>query len=238
MKTFTVGIIGNGRFGNLLREIVPIIFPESNSIVLTRESNPTQLSECDLVIPAVPIRNFEEVIQKIASYLKKTAIVMDVCSVKVYPTTVMKKHLPPSVSVIGSHPMFGPGTYKKMKGSCSGLTWVLDPVRIAKQDYSVIKESLEKAGLSVKEIDAETHDRYSADFHFTAQFMASVLKKLDIQKTPIDTMSVLFLHEFIEVVQSDSLELLKDMCTYNEYCKNQLSRITNVVSDINTLLTK
>lgn len=236
MTLKTIAIIGHGRFGRLLQDILPQIFAGSTIIVLPRGSQWGVLSKADLVIPAVPIRAFEGVIKSIASYINPHSIVMDVCSVKVFPKKIMKNTLPQTIQIIASHPMFGPGTLENTNGSLTGLNMVLDPVRIDATMFEDIVSCLKKSGLQVITMDSDMHDRYAAEFHFTAQFIASILKDLDIPKTPIDTKSVSFLHAFTSIVKSDSIELLQDMMTFNPYCQAQLQKINKTTSHITSLI--
>ena len=40
--------------------------------------------------------------------LKENAVIVDVCSVKEYPVQWMRELLPANVSILATHPMFGP----------------------------------------------------------------------------------------------------------------------------------
>jgi len=57
---------------------------------------------------SVPINQLERTIINISPYLKPGSIVYDVCSVKEQPCKWMLEQLPSSVSIIGTHPLFGP----------------------------------------------------------------------------------------------------------------------------------
>ncbi|CAN5173353.1 prephenate dehydrogenase/arogenate dehydrogenase family protein [soil metagenome] len=223
-------ILGYGRFGQVLESVVPQIFPDCTVIMAKRDFE--KVADADLIIPAVPIREFEEVIKTIIPFLKDTAIVMDVCSVKVYAKKIMLEHLPKQIQILATHPMFGPGTLKKTQGNLRRLKIVVDAVRIDATNEEFISSACRDIGLEMIAMSAEDHDRYAAQFHFTSQFIASVLKNLEIQKTPIDTASVAVLHDFMEFVQTDSLALMQDMLQYNPYCQNQLERIESSVEHI------
>ena len=89
----TVGIIGYGRFGHLLEALFKKIRSSidlkiySKSVVSDSERffSFEDTIKCDLIIPAVPIHAFENVIKKISKKSKGNSIIMDVCSVKAYP---------------------------------------------------------------------------------------------------------------------------------------------------------
>ena len=64
-----------------------------------------------VIFIAVPIRHFETVVKEISPQLSERTTIIDVCSVKKYPTEVMEKNLPESVGIIVTHPMFGPDSF-------------------------------------------------------------------------------------------------------------------------------
>jgi prephenate dehydrogenase len=48
----------------------------------------------------------EESIKQICPHLKENSVVLDVCSIKDFPSQALKKYSPKSVLVIPTHPMF------------------------------------------------------------------------------------------------------------------------------------
>lgn len=234
MKIKKIGIIGQGKFGTLLKEILPSVFPSAEIISCGREAI-SDVRNCDLVIPAVPTESFAEVIGIISPLLKRHSIVMDVCSVKSYPVSVMKKELPVDISIIATHPMFGPGTMAKLRCSIQGLRIVMENITASSEEYLVIKQALQTAGFEIIEMSAEDHDRHAAEFHFTAHIIAALVKKIRLTRSSIDTKSVESLFDFVEMVQSDE-QLLMEMYTYNPFCKKQLRKMNTAYQSISTLL--
>ncbi len=235
MKMRQIGVIGAGKFGTLLMEILPTVFPYANVESYTRASV-SRIDQCNLVIPAVPTENFAEVIRGIAPLLARDSIVMDVCSVKTYPVSVMKKELPTHISIIASHPMFGPGTVAKLKNNWNGLRIVMEAVRVEESRYVKIRDAFRHAGFDIIEMNSANHDRYAAEFHFTAHLIASLVKKTQLSRSPIDTRSVESLFDFVEMVQTDDIKLLKDMYIYNPFCKKQLRKINAAYESITSFL--
>ena len=230
MNIHKIAIIGYGRFGKTLAEILPTVFPQAEIEIVKRDL--TKVRGADIIIPAVPIREFEHVVRSLAPHLSESQLVMDVCSVKLYPKQIMQNYLPTNVQILATHPMFGPGTLAKTKGSLKGLKIVVDAVRI----QSALRETIIKAftahGIEAITMSSDDHDKNAAQFHFSSQCMASVLKELSIEKTNIDTVSVSVLHDFVEFVQTDSIALLQDMYRYNPYCKEQLNKIQSAVEHV------
>ena len=72
----------------------------------------------------------------IAPLLSPDALVIDVCSVKEYPVRLMKELLPERVSILATHPMFGPDSAAH---ALQGRKIVLCAERIADFAYQKIK---------------------------------------------------------------------------------------------------
>ena len=83
---------------------------------------------------------------------------VDVCSVKVYPVQWMRELLPASVSILPTHPMFGPDSAAE---SLKDRKIVLCPERIADDVYQKIKSWLERQGLIVIQATAMNMTRRS-----------------------------------------------------------------------------
>ena len=118
----TIGIIGYGRFGRILATILnpgydlKIYDPFSSDIPdKYRCSQLSDVCSQPLVFIAVPIRDFLNVIKDIRSHIGKRTTVIDVCSVKKYPSEIMETNLPSYAGIICSHPMFGPDSYSQYR---------------------------------------------------------------------------------------------------------------------------
>lgn len=70
----------------------------------------------DLVIIAVPISMVANAIRTWAPLMGSGSCIMDITSIKVEPVREMLHHVPEGVSVVGSHPMFGPKVVSNMAG--------------------------------------------------------------------------------------------------------------------------
>lgn len=242
----TVGIIGYGKFGNLLQKI----FEESISDVKVKfysRSNEIdsklfysfeEICNSDLIIPAVPISAFEKVTKQIAEQIKKESIFLDVCSIKVHPKEVMLNVLPEQVQQICSHPMFGPASYKQNNKTFKGFNLVIENLNAEFKIYEYLKEVFRTLGINVIEMTADEHDKKASEFQFTALTVAHILKSLNMKRTQIDTASASKMHDFLERIGAD-LEIVEDMYKYNPYCKKQLDKFVNstqkVISQITNL---
>jgi len=207
MKSKTkIKIIGMGRFGTLLASIIKKHFP--NAILVDK------IEEADIVFPCVPIRAFEEVIKEISPKLKNGALVIDVCSVKVHPVKVMKKHLPKHVQIIASHPLFGPDS---AKNGLAGLKIMLWNVSAKKSTFNKIQTSCRKLNLQIIEITPEEHDKFMAFSLAYTHFIGRIGKDMKIMSTPIDTEGFKQTLKIQQYVVNDSEELFIDMHRFNPF---------------------
>ena len=114
----TIGIIGFGRFGKVLANILqkgfrikaydPALVNSFPNVELVDQT--TVLKE-EIIFIAVPIRHFRSVITEISPQLNDCQTIIDVCSVKKHPAEVMEKYLPKQTGIITTHPMFGPDSF-------------------------------------------------------------------------------------------------------------------------------
>ena len=142
-----IAIIGYGRFGRLLADILK---PYGQVHVLTEKNleddglkriAKEDLKDMDWVIPAVPISALSDILLQIKDDLKPGSLLMDVCSVKVKPCEWLRECAPENVSLLGSHPMFGPDS---AKDGIDGLQVVLVPLRISEDILNKVKNILHK----------------------------------------------------------------------------------------------
>ncbi|MDA1316397.1 MAG: prephenate dehydrogenase/arogenate dehydrogenase family protein [bacterium] len=226
----TIGVIGYGRFGSFYAEdILPVIFPKAQILKSSRNHTNDQFvsfekaTQCDLIIPAVPIRTMPEVLKKIAHHIKSNSMVMDVCSVKSIPARWMEEYLPEQTQIIASHPMFGKSSYEHVIHDLSRLPLVMHPVRIDQDVYRSIRTAF-AAKLKVIDMSPDEHDKKAAQFQFISHLLGGVLHQLDLSRSEIDTQSGSRMFDMIEVLNNDSMELFEDMYTYNPYAKKEMEK--------------
>jgi prephenate dehydrogenase len=244
MRTIkTIGIIGNGRMGQLFTQMLsPFSSLLSVHVFDKNNTNPSGIftdlntvCQADLIIPAVPIPALESVIKKIAPLLRPGQTVMHICSVQVHPKSVLLVHLPSTVNIIGSHPMFGPQTLKACNGAFKNLNFVVDPIRCDPTIFKLLQFFLRKLEFNVVLMSAEEHDKKAAKFHFVSHLVANVLTQMDLTRTPIDTKSYEFLFHFLDRIDPDT-ELMKSMLKYNPYAKKEAENFHTQYTAIQDLL--
>jgi chorismate mutase/prephenate dehydrogenase len=181
MAPKTVAIIGGkGAIGNRLAQM----FEELGHAVLISDVD-TELTpeeaaaRADVTLVAVPIAVTEEVIRRVGPHVPASGLLMDVTSVKTAPLEAMLAAT--QASVLGTHPMFGPGVH-----SLQGQRVVLCKGRgDAWADW--VRTVFGARGLVITEATAEEHDRAMALVqvlnHFQTQVFGLTLARLGV---PLD----------------------------------------------------
>ncbi|MBU1935291.1 prephenate dehydrogenase/arogenate dehydrogenase family protein, partial [Patescibacteria group bacterium] len=180
MEKPVIGIIGGkGKMGKYFTE-----FFERNgySVIIsdkqTKLTNRQVAKKADVVIISVPIDKTEEVIREVAPHIKKSGLLMDLTSFKVFPMEAMKKT---KASYLGCHPLFGP------TAPIEGQLAILCPGK-GKKWFNWLKDLLAKNKVIVRELPAKKHDEFMAYIqaltHFSDIALVDALRKskIPIQK--------------------------------------------------------
>ncbi len=241
-----IGLIGYGRFGRLT---VESLAPDCPVVVFTRNQDKSediaraggrlvsleQACAQDIVILCVPISAMLTTLKHIAPLVKKDALVVDVCSVKVYPVQWMKERLPESVQILATHPMFGPDSAAV---SLAGHKIVMCPERIRPQRYHDIKQWLRKKHLTVIETTPDDHDQKIAVSLALTHFIGRSLAEFGALPMNIDTEGYKRLLHILEVTNNDTMQLFEDMHTYNPYARDKREAFMRAMEMINDHLVK
>lgn len=107
-------------------------------------------AQADVVMLAVPIRCFEEVVAKLGPHTREDGLVVDITSVKELPVKAMLKHC--RGEVLGGHPLFGPA-----EKNIEGQVFFLCPARMGNLTTR-FKALLKRLELNVIVLKASEHD--------------------------------------------------------------------------------
>ena len=219
-----IGIFGFGRFGQLMtrylaRDFEVFVYDRRGRSEDIRKLGaiPGSIPEVcrqDIVTIPVPISTFRDVLKEVVPHLKKGAIVVDVCSVKEYPVQWMKEILPEQISILATHPMFGPDSAVE---SLAGCKIVLCPERIGEDKFNKIRTYLSAKGLEVIETSPGEHDQQIAVSLALTHFIGRSLSEFGAEEKTIDTEGYKRLLHILGVVQNDTWQLFEDMNRYNPY---------------------
>ena len=234
-----IGIIGFGRFGrfasDLLRRDFRVSVFDRKKIAPPRgiQSLPLEgVASKPILIFCVPISQIGPTCIDVRPFLFPGQLVLDTCSVKVYPTGIMKRTLPQFVEIIGTHPLFGPDSASR---GIRGLRIALCPVRCLR--LAKIRGYLEKKGLHVIVTSPQQHDREMAKTQALYHFLARGVANLKITAGALSTPGPAKLFEDFKDVQNDSLELFTDLQIRNKHTARIRKRLLESLGRIDRELT-
>jgi prephenate dehydrogenase len=238
-----IGIIGFGRFGKLTagylaEDFEVLVFNQTDKFAEIKKTGARTASlktvcQQKIVILCVPISALKQVLVEIGPLLKKDALVVDVCSVKVYPTQWMKQSLPETVSILATHPIFGPDS---AADSLKDRKIFLSPVRIGKRQYQKIKTYLASKELVLIESTPEDHDEQIAISLALTHYIGRTLSEFGAAALKIDSEGYKRLLHILEVVEHDTWQLFYDMHRYNPYAPKKRAAFRQAMQNIDERL--
>ena len=229
-----VGIIGHGRFGEILHDLLSNKFEVLAYDCKKNEKNNLkyhkleEVLDCFLVFVAVPIRSFENSIKEISKYKLYNTTIVDVCSVKSFPVEIMEKYLPDHVGIIGTHPHFGPDSYTPFRE----LKATICVIRDKYNRQTELKEFFESLSIRTIEMTPDQHDRMAASSQGITHFIGRVLNEAGVRSTDINTLGFNELLGVIEQTCNDSWDLFKDLQKYNPYTTEMIDNIVKKIIEI------
>jgi len=158
---------GDGAMGSVMGALFRELGHRTESLDLECAKAPEELvPAADVVVISVPIAATEAVIQRIAPLVRPDALLLDVTSIKAAPLRSMLEVC--QGSVVGTHPMFGPGSASLLGQRvvvCRGRGDVWHDWLVA---------SLRACGLVITEAAADEHDRAMALVQVLTHFQTQV----------------------------------------------------------------
>lgn len=217
-------IIGFGRFGELLAKLgkttfdIHIVESDPGRRQLAEASGykllPFEsLSDIEFIFLAVPISQIKEVITKLAPQVDERHVIIDLCSVKVYPAKLMQQYLTKS-QLLATHPMFGPDSAKK---GLAGLQVAICPLRVDPSNVQIIRDFWSNLGVIVTETTPEAHDKDSVYSQAFTYSLARIILNMHLPRVGFKTRSFEALLQVAEFSANDSEQLFHDMLFYNPY---------------------
>jgi prephenate dehydrogenase len=230
-----VGLIGYGRFGALLAELLSEQFEvmvhderdlsdHVNSQGHQWGSLATVMSQSTVFL-AVPISKIPALLQQIAPLVHEEQLLIDVASVKSKIKGWMLDALPENVQILNTHPMFGPDSYR----SDRDLRMVFCDTRVSASDRTKWRSVFESWGCRLIDLDADEHDRLAARSQGITHFMGRVMKGMSIQPTAVDTHGFRQVHHVVEQTCQDTEELFHDLQYYNPHTADMLTDFSRSV---------
>jgi len=232
-----IGVYGLGRFGSFWASELAkhgfTVFGYGRSakeapagVVLVTED---EVLSGDVLFYCVAISAFEEVLKRTAPKIKASTLVMDTCSVKIYPAKLMRKHLGEEVPCIATHPMFGPDSGKN---GIAGLPMVICPVHASSALVQEWVEEFSRWKLNVHQMSCDQHDREAAWSQGITHFVGRTLSELSLGETQLATTGYRSLTSIVEQTCNDPLQLFYDLQRYNPYAKQMRMGLKGAVDTV------
>ncbi len=135
-----------------------------------------KLAEAELVLLAVPVKAFAEVLAQIRPHLSTSAIITDSGSVKSPLLKIMSAPEYAEIRFVGGHPIAGSehfGPNAAHENLFSGKRFILTPSQNTDPDViRRVRELWESLGAIVSEMDAEIHDKMFASVSHLPHLLA------------------------------------------------------------------
>jgi prephenate dehydrogenase len=192
-------------------------------------------ARADVVVLTVAISAMEETCARLAPLLRPGSLVVDTCSVKVRPTEIMRRHVPDSVGILATHPLFGPDSGRD---GIRGLKLVLCPVRVPPETYGHIRGFLESLGLVLIEATPEEHDRQAARTQAVFHLLAQTLRRLGWGGESMATPGPEAFFRQINSVQQDTAQLFRDMQRLNPFASEYRQQFLAALTEIDRELSR
>ncbi|KAI9912404.1 hypothetical protein PsorP6_005475 [Peronosclerospora sorghi] len=244
----TIGIYGLGNFGQFLAKMMT----KSHDVRATSRTDyssvaaelgckyyatSTQLEEfligLDVLLLCVSILSFETVVSSIPTHLLENLVIVDVLSVKTHPKQILLQDLPPSASILCTHPMFGP---ESGKYSWRGLPMMYEKVRSRSVQHEHVMEHFlrifETELCRMVEMTCEAHDEYAASSQFLTHLTGRILSVQGVKHTPIDTRGFRNLVRLVEDTCKDSFDLFQGLYTFNSNSEQQIDKFRHSLNEV------
>jgi prephenate dehydrogenase len=239
MNNISIGIIGLGSFGNFVASLLPT----DQSIHITgfdtrvrqskniTQANLATVAASDIVILAIPLTAYPEILQKLQTLLPPTTLLIDICSVKVLPEQLIGKYLSSHPNLLLTHPLFGPHTAPNDKGHEIVVT-----KSSGSMSFKVLSFCQDKMGLRILRVTGEEHDKVMAQVHALTFFVAESLAKMHLPPTPFSTPSYQMLTNLVQFQRVHTEELSQTIQLGNPFSRDMRKQLMKSFRQYNRTL--
>lgn len=244
IKINSIGIVGYGSFGELLYGMIHRFAPSITVKVASQGKGPDgtlffslqEVCECDVVICAVPIAQYEEVLRQIVPLTRLETIIVDVATVKMH-TVKLLQQLAAGRRYVSTHPMFGPQSYQKKERNVNGFRIVVTEHTLSEWDYEVLRSSLAGLGFDIVRLTPDEHDKHLAETLFLTHYIGQIVSRAGFDRTAIDTVSFGYLMDAVESVKNDT-QLFRDVFLYDPYCKEVMQKFQLSEKEVSEIISQ
>ena len=236
-----VSVIGFGRFGRFWSELLARRYEVVATSRRAIDDLPAGVRQVDLdeaaaapiVFLCVAISAFEPVVRRLAPLIADGVTLVDTFSVKLHPSTVMERLVPPRSGLIATHPMFGPDSATKRADRPPIVTW---PLRDPHRRYDALCHAFDRLGLRVVEMTPDRHDAEAARTQGVTHLIGRALAQLRMDRSPIATLGYERLVSVMEQTNNDPLQLFLDLQRYNPYTKRMRTELKRAFDAVESSL--
>jgi prephenate dehydrogenase len=235
----TVGMVGFGAMGQFMAEHmfegceVVAHDPQSNneSSASVAMVSLEEAASSDAVILATPASTLPRVIDTIKrsdTFKIDETLLVDVCSVKEWPTQLFNRLIPNHHQTLHCHPLFGPESAKK---SLRGHRLIV--TESAGDRAAELVGRWQQLGLKIIEMTAEEHDRQMAAVQAVPFILGRIATKLGLDDAmALQTPSRLAVRklEWLDQVQSE--ELLRTIVAFNPQALRMLEGVIEAALEL------
>lgn len=227
-----VGIIGFGSFGKFLAEKLDahaeVSVYSHRGIKSQWAADLSTVASADYVILTIPFQHYRGVIELIRPLLREETVIVDVCSVKLESTQLVKELLP-NQQIVATHPMFGP---QSASDSLAGHTIIMCPELSSTAPYKHIRTFCQSLGLKTVELSADEHDREIAVVQGLTFFVARSLSNMGLHSQELYTPSFGRLLHLVELEKHHSQDLFELIQKQNPYAAEVRERFIATADEL------
>lgn len=167
----------------------------------------------NIIILSIPSQFLRSYLTDNHELINPNALVIDVCSVKEEPIKDMDELLPPTNQIVGTHPIFGPGS---AAGGIKGLVVAVCPGPRGSSAIDDVRTYLKSKGLEVVDISPQEHDQEMAQVLSTTQYIGRAMSIIDLKKTRLRTPAYSALLKMKDIQGNDSWELFESIMSTDQ----------------------
>lgn len=238
MAKGVIGILGFGHFGRALASLADgaglpwRAFDPVGGVPPERAASDAGAlaAEAEMLVASVPVPALEASLGAMRGALDGGHLVLDVGSVKVWPSEVMGRVLGREVPWCATHPLFGPVSLSRGERP---LRVVVCPNGQQPGAANRARALYERLGCEVTEMDADAHDRHMAETHALAFFVSKAM--LDIEAghgSELVTPSFRAMAQTVDTVRGDAGHLFSLIQLGNPHAAGARQRLMEALRRI------
>jgi prephenate dehydrogenase len=239
----SVGIIGLGSFGTFVASLLA----KHGNVRLYGFDTQTEhtpagveradfatVAQADVLLLAIPLDSYPDVLEKLKTQIRPETLVVDICSVKVYPTDFLRTHLPNHPNLLVTHPLFGPQT---AANGLKGHRLIVTESRgaLAKHIVDFCEHNLQ---LEVHHMSAEEHDKAMAHIHALTFFLARGLANLQLKDETLITPSYRMITDLVRFDHTHTDDLFRTIQLGNPFAKQVRQQVVQSFASLDASLGK